>query len=70
MRHLRQLCCTLTLLCVLATAALADGIMYPDHNPPPPPPPSTSGIMYPDGPLALVLSEIADDLLCAMTGRT
>lgn len=70
MRHLRQLCCTLTLLCVLATAALADdGIMYPDHNPPPPPP-STPGIMYPDGPLAMALSEVAADLLCAITGRT
>jgi hypothetical protein len=69
MRQLRQLCCTLTLLCVLATAALADGIMYPDHNPPPPPPAQT-GIMYPDGPLAAVLIDVTTDLLYAMTGRT
>ena len=67
MRHLRQFCCTLTLLCVLATATLAeDGIMYPEHNPPPPAP---QGIMYPEGPLAAALQETAISLLQAVTGR-
>ena len=43
MRHLRQLICVLTFVCVLTTTtAWADGIMYPQVTTPPPPPPATS----------------------------
>ena len=68
MRYLRQLCCILTLLCLFATVALADdGIIYPQH-PAPPPPPSITGIIYPQGSLAVVLEEVVN-LLQTMTGH-
>ena len=49
MKSLRQLCATLALTFVLATAAFAEGTIYPGYTPPPPPPPapSTTGIIYP-----------------------
>ncbi len=50
MNHLRQLCCTFALACLLAPAALADdGIMHPQLDPPPPP--AVAGIMHPQDPV-------------------
>jgi hypothetical protein len=71
MRHLRQLCCTLIVHCLLVTAVWADdGILHPEGPTPPPPqpPPATTGTQQPEDPLVVVLGNITLDLYQALTG--
>ncbi len=69
MRHLRQLCCTLVVHCLLVTAVWADdGILHPEGPTPPPPPSTTTGILHPEDPLVAALIDITLDTLTTVTG--